>query len=141
MKMNEAIRIAYLEAELLKAYAELEFLREAVGLNIKFPPHMGLTKNESSILGVLMKKQIALKESIWMAIYSDKCEDKQADPKIIGVLICKMRRKLKELGVEIKSSWGVGYYLTPEDKKKIESLINGNTTKIDSLIEVMMGRS
>jgi two-component system cell cycle response regulator CtrA len=85
---------------------------------------LGLTKNEAIILGVLMKKEIAHKEAIWLTIYAAKAEEDEAEQKIIDVWVCKMRPKLKRFDVEIQTAWGVGYFLRPEDKAKVISMLS-----------------
>lgn len=121
--MNDALRIASLESQLENVQKELELLREAVGMKVTVPIQLGLTKNEAIILGVLMKKDIAHKEAIWLTIYAAKAEEDEAEQKIIDVWVCKMRPKLKRFDIEIQTAWGVGYFLAPEDKKKIDALV------------------
>ena len=72
--MNDALRIASLEAQLQNSQKELELLREAMGMKVSIPIQLGLTKNEAIILGVLMKKDIAHKEAIWLTIYAAKAD-------------------------------------------------------------------
>jgi len=117
--MNERLRIASLEAQLETALKELDMLREAMGLKIVVPLELGLTKNEAIILGVLMKKEIAHKKAIWLTIYAAKAEEDEAEQKIIDVWVCKMRPKLKRFDIEIQTAWGVGYFLSSDDKAKI----------------------
>lgn len=38
-------------------------------------------------------------------------EADEADIKIIDVFVCKIRKKLRPLGVEISTAWGRGYRL------------------------------
>ena len=45
------------------------------------------------------------------ALYWDK--DEPGEEKIIDVLVCKIRKKLKPYGIDIKTHWGRGYYLPP----------------------------
>lgn len=37
--------------------------------------------------------------------------------------VMRLRRKLKVIGVEVKSSWGFGYYITKDDKARIEAAV------------------
>jgi DNA-binding response OmpR family regulator len=41
------------------------------------------------------------------------------------VSIWKLRQKMRQHGVEIKTSWGVGYYLDDENKAKLKALMEG----------------
>ena len=49
------------------------------------------------------------------------------DPKIVDVMICKLRKKLKNLGwpVAIHTVWGGGYYIDPSLKPDILSRLEG----------------
>jgi len=39
------------------------------------------------------------------------------------VSIWKLRQKMRQHGIEIKTSWGVGYYLDDENKAKLKALM------------------
>ena len=39
------------------------------------------------------------------------------------VSIWKLRQKMRQHGIEIKTSWGVGYYMDDENKAKLKALI------------------
>ena len=43
--------------------------------------------------------------------------------KIVDVMVCKMRRKLSQFGVEITTHHGRGYYLDPSVKRQIEEYL------------------
>jgi DNA-binding response OmpR family regulator len=48
-----------------------------------------------------------------MAITQSRAEDS----KIVDVWICKLRKKIKPLGLEIKNIWGEGYFIPREQRE------------------------
>lgn len=83
-----------------------------------------LTESETVILNMLLKKQCASKEDLLTAISFGKSFEEEPEIKIIDVFICKMRQKLARFNIAINTKWGSGYYLTPETKQHINTLIN-----------------
>jgi DNA-binding response OmpR family regulator len=81
-----------------------------------------LTASERTVLGVLMQRERATKDHVMSALYRDLARD-EAEPKIVDVFICKLRRKLKPYGIEIGTLWGQGYFLDAENKKKIKGSV------------------
>ena len=59
----------------------------------------------------LTTRDIATKSSIMAALYSDRIDGEEVEPKIVDVFVCKMRRKLAKFGVDIMTVWGTGYSL------------------------------
>ena len=49
--------------------------------------------------------------------------DKEPDPKIIDVFICKLRGRLKKHGIKVSCKWGLGYFMDGENKRKLRELI------------------
>lgn len=74
------------------------------------PVEWGLTSQEARVFAHLMTRDMATKESIMAALYSDRADD-QVEPKIVDVFICKMRKKLRPYGILIETVWGQGYAL------------------------------
>ena len=76
------------------------------------PIEWGLTAQEARVFGVLVKRELATKDAIMAALYSDKASSAEvAAEKIVDVFICKVRKKLKPFGVVITTVWGRGYAL------------------------------
>jgi len=72
--------------------------------------HVHLTVKEYRLLEVLMLRpnRVFHQETFIAKLY----DMDEPDCKIVDVYICKLRKKLREVGVEpIKTSWGKGYYL------------------------------
>jgi DNA-binding response OmpR family regulator len=79
-----------------------------------------LTGQESALLARLAEvfPRIVAKEALleWMYQLST---DEQPEIKIVDVFVCKLRKKLKPLGVRIDTAWGRGYALAADAKPTI----------------------
>lgn len=96
-------------------------LEEIIGFHLRAPVAFGLNRHEEMVLGALTKRDRMTKEQIMMALYSDRIES--PDIRIIDVYICRLRKKLKEFGIEITTIWGIGYALTPASKAIIKQFL------------------
>lgn len=99
------------EMEALKE--ENETLRGALGINWEGPNEWGLTHMERQFVGVLMRTKVAPRERLFLALYGN--ESNPPDDKIIDIWACKVRKKLRPFGLEVRNQWGVGYYLAERD--------------------------
>ncbi len=121
--MDQQARIEVLEEELRQRDERIQVLEDALGLNYTPPLVMCLTDKERKVLGAIIKKDIATKQMIMAAVYSDAHADGDVpDIKIVDVFVCKMRGKLKEFGIEIKTEWGIGYSMNAESRQKLKDL-------------------
>ena len=121
--MDVAARLEVVEREndeLRERIAQLEGL---LGFRTTTPIEFGLTGCEARVFGALLAREIATKSAIFAAVYANRSECDQAEPKIVDVFVCKMRRKLKPFGVDIKTAWGTGYYLDNETKKRVRAMM------------------
>jgi len=75
---------------------------------------LGLTPQEGRLFGLLKSKegQLVRRDSILDALYFDK--SKEAEPKIVDVLLCRVRRKLSKAGWRIESIHGTGVRMVRE---------------------------
>lgn len=93
-----------------------------------------LTSLEAGFLGVLLKHQQVEKtrlhnivEQQRMTRQAQPISQEATDPKMVDVMICKLRKKLLviDASLEIKTIWGGGYYITPTMKPRIIAYVNG----------------
>lgn len=93
---------------------------EAILMDCYRPPiEWRLTGQEARVFGVMVNRDLATKDAIMAALYADKVsEDEIAEPKIVDVFVCKIRRKLKPFGVNIETIWGQGYSLDAETRSR-----------------------
>jgi hypothetical protein len=74
------------------------------------------TGTETKLLIFLSDGRVHSKDSIFNALYFDP--DESAEPKIIDVFVCKMRKKLAGSGIAIITHWGIGYQIEGVDVLK-----------------------
>jgi len=70
------------------------------------PDFAKLTSTEALFLSAL-KPHPQSKEVIHQSVYADQIDG--PEPKIVDVYICKLRQKIKPLGLRIDTLWGRGY--------------------------------
>jgi two-component system, cell cycle response regulator CtrA len=81
------------------------------------PSFFSFTKSEATIFRVLLANRAPRPEALMNALFSTDV-DEAPDEKILDVWICKMRKKLKPHGIEIKTNWGECWEM-PESSKEI----------------------
>ena len=97
--------------EILTLREEVRQLRELLTpTSIIVPLEYGLTNRQAQLYAHLASREMATKESIMLAIYSDQV-DALPDIKIVDVFVCKLRKKLLPFGILIDTIWGQGYAL------------------------------
>jgi two-component system, cell cycle response regulator CtrA len=103
----------------------IDELETELGMKVDVPPEFRIPRNMNALLGMLMKREIVTREGAVMAIYAGMPNtwDKEPDPKIIDVFICKLRTRLKKYGIKVSCKWGLGYFMDGENKRKLRELI------------------
>ena len=102
-----------------------------------------LTKLMAGFMLVLLKRDEADKTTLHHVIESQRAErstrpnDLEAtDPKMVDVIICKLRQRLKVHGVIVETLWGHGYFISSANKTLATSLIataiNGGTDGVSN---------
>jgi DNA-binding response OmpR family regulator len=78
---------------------------------------LGLTRMEARLMRALAERpdRMVSKGALMDAMYFDRGQE--AEPKIVDVLVCKVRRKLRgRSGWSIETVWGQGYRARLADK-------------------------
>lgn len=103
----------------------IEELETELGLKIEIPPEFCIPRNMGRLLAMLLKREVVTREGAVLAIYSGMPNtwDKDPDPKIIDVFICKLRVRLRKYGIKVSCKWGLGYFMDGENKRKLRELI------------------
>lgn len=86
-----------------------------------FPPACRLTRQEATVLNSLLARKCAGNECLSQTVGKVWAED--CDPRTIQVHICRLRQKLRPLGVRIETIWGFGYAIEPEHKARVREAI------------------
>lgn len=91
---------------------------------------LGLTRLEASFLVVLLKRNEADKATLHAVNEQQRSfrgtrpnNTDPTDPKIVDVVICKLRKKLKPHNIIIQTLWGAGYFVAPEHRTIALALI------------------
>jgi DNA-binding response OmpR family regulator len=96
-----------------------------IDLVMRIAKVMRTTKLESRILVVLLRRGHASREQL-----HDVVESNRGNPvdvtheKIVDVVVCKLRKKLTPLGVNLHTVHSIGYEMSQEDRNKLWDLVN-----------------
>jgi two-component system cell cycle response regulator CtrA len=103
----------------------IDMLESELGMKVDMPPEFAITRNMGALLAMLLKREVVTREGALLAIYSGMPNtwDKDPDPKIIDVFICKLRVRLRKYGIKVSCKWGLGYFMDGENKRKLRELI------------------
>jgi DNA-binding response OmpR family regulator len=117
-------RIQLLEAENTALRDRVADLENEIGLanTENYGLYFNLTPQESLCFGVLLKNKAPRRSTFMAALYSDRLDD-DVQEKIIDVFICKLRKKINPLGLEIKTHWGEAYEMPEASKARARELM------------------
>ena len=89
-----------------------------------------LPKLLASFLLVLVKREEADKTTLHRVIETQRAQranrpddPEETDPKMVDVVICNLRKKIKPFGVIIHTLWGHGYFLDASGRQKALALV------------------
>ncbi len=109
--------------------------------------HFSLTGLEAGFMIVLLRYDCADKERLHGVIEQQRQmratrpnDLEMTDPKMVDVIICKLRKKLKKIDPEavLLTSWGRGYYFEPDIKKRIFDRVGGQLAAVVSPLPVVL---
>jgi len=79
---------------------------------------------EAAMLALMLKRDEVTKEQLHTVIEQNR--DPGKDPteiKMVDVMICKLRKKLKTHELEVKTMWGLGYYMPRSARERATALL------------------
>ncbi len=81
--------------------------------------HFKITKLHAKVFGALLRHQEVTKKTLHRIIDDgiEPDEEGATQEKIVDVVICHLRKRLRPTGVAIRTIWGCGYFMEPEHKK------------------------
>ncbi len=89
-----------------------------------------LTKLMASFMLVLVKRDEADKATLHRVIEAQRAarvnrpdNSEETNPKMVDVMICNLRKKLKPFGLTINTLWGRGYYLDAQGRARALALV------------------
>lgn len=99
-------------------------LEQALGQHLSFPPAWRLTLFEQKLLGVLLGARLMTRAHAFDVLYGMRPDTEQPHEKVIDILLAHLRRKFfRPNGIVVLMQHGVGWGLTPADKKRVLALI------------------
>lgn len=126
MSKAALVRHVYeLRAQLL-AHDEIDAEQANVNLRKAF----GLTVKEAEVLRHLSDGRTHTKDALLTLIYEGSPDEPEI--KILDVFVCKIRRKLRGSGVEIKTIWGTGYCV--DDTSIVKKAMAGDEIEWDQAV-------
>lgn len=93
----------------------------------------GLTHLHACFLSVLMRRNEVSKPQLHQIIESCRKQpnNRETDVKMVDVVLCHLRKRIKPFGLFIKTLHSSGYYMEPEFRKKTQDILlaqlNGDT--------------
>ncbi len=109
--------VARLRDQIEELKATIEYLKDTIAPpGLIFPPRWRLTDKEARLLRALMAAVQLTKEQLLVAMYDTEPE---VEIKIVDVLICRIRIKIKADGLSIETMWGNGYRISGRMKTLI----------------------
>jgi two-component system cell cycle response regulator CtrA len=111
----------------------IDELETELGMKVEIPPEFCIPRNMGALLAMLLKREVVTRDGALLAIYSGMPNtwDKEPDPKIIDVFICKLRVRLRKYGIKVSCKWGLGYFIDGENKRKLRELIAQSRAEAD----------
>ena len=106
---------------LLERIEELEYL-----LDIKpcGSLRIYLSVTEHKVLRYLVSRHgIVRQNELFAAIWGGRPECDTPQCQVVSVYICKLRKRLHPHDIEIKTEWGVGFYMTTEMKERARMMV------------------
>jgi hypothetical protein len=83
-----------------------------------------VTRLQACLLAVLLKRNEVSKDTMHKIIEARRKPNKEeTDPKMVDVVICHLRKRLKPFKITITTLWACGYFCDIEHRKKAMRLL------------------
>jgi hypothetical protein len=99
--------------------AQLRQLQQALGRGLRWPAEWQLSPAETTMLGVLVSRELATRAAIMCALYGDRPDP--PDERILNVLAFKLRRKLAPYGFTIITRRWHGLAVPAEQRARLRA--------------------
>lgn len=110
-----------LRAQLDDAQYTLREMHEAARFESdSFHGVAGLSKSEAKIVSAIVRHGTISKSGLYFALYGNA--DDAPEPKVIDVLMCKIRKKLGLHGISVVTHWGSGFGMSDVDIAAVREL-------------------
>jgi hypothetical protein len=93
-----------------------------------------MTRLQASLLTALINRNEVSKDTLHQIIEGRRPPGREeTDLKMVDVVICHLRKRLKPFNLKIVTLWASGYYIEPAQRRQILEMVNdhvlGKTTK------------
>lgn len=84
-----------------------------------------VTRLQASLLAVLIKRKHVTKETLHQIIEARRAVNSdETDPKMVDVVICHLRKRLKPHNLTITTVWSCGYLMEPADRLRAAEMLS-----------------
>ena len=88
------------------------------------------TPQQCEMIGFMMKRAVATRTALFIALFGARPECDQPDMKLIDVQMVKVRKALEKLGVEVRTEWGSGGWNIPAaDKARLRAMMEASAAQ------------
>jgi two-component system cell cycle response regulator CtrA len=91
-----------------------------------------LTKSEDEFVGLFLKRGYWTRDSAFIVLYGAR-SDEAPEPKILDVLLSRIRHKLAKFGITIDTQPGTGWSMTAENRAKLKALTISSIAAAEAL--------
>jgi hypothetical protein len=83
-----------------------------------------VTKLQATALALLIRRKEVTKAMIHHVVEQRRpANSEETDPKMVDVVICNLRKRIKPYNLTIVTVWSCGYYMLPEDRLRAAEMI------------------
>ncbi len=108
---------------------ENRWLKEQLNPPGFLPASFPLSEREEQLFKLLITRPQWTREALCNAIYINEPDEDMPDLRMIDVLVCKIRRKLKPFEIEIKTYWGKGFGMSEAMRQRAQRIIADEIAK------------
>jgi hypothetical protein len=83
------------------------------------------TRLEAAILAVMLKRSEVTKQQLHLVIEQNRPGENrdETDPKMVDVIICHLRKKLRKVDIVIETIWGIGYSISSAGRERAVAIL------------------
>ena len=124
--------VARLEAENADLRDRLAYLEGYVfGEALSFPPEWRLSLCERRVLSAIVALPVASTAACLTALYHDR-EGNEPQAENVRVVVCRLRRKLRPLGIEITTAVETGYAIAEPKRSELRRRLRQNRALVEA---------
>lgn len=101
------------------------------GLSFAFARCFKATRLEAAVLVLMLRRNDVTKEQVHHVIEQSrtrKNDNEETDIKMVDVVICHIRKKLKARAITVETVWGIGYRFGTTDRAMIMGILTDFVT-------------